>query len=440
MSGNGTIIKYLYRSKTDSRKKVSHAFNYISAVTGYRFVFEPESPELWSDYERPAADSVRIILGAGGRELQEGWRGRTGDSGKDIIYIENDPIREIISMLSVESGSMSDGQAKGKTGKTSDMKLSGQLRILINVLVAAGLIDSSERAIGLWPEEKMFGVVVTHDIDIIRRSIRGSVKLLVKRDVPGGFRGLKDSILAVSGRSCNPYDCINGWIDLEESLGLKSTYFVFSGARKEANDPKYTPEELRHRLSELKASGHEIALHTGIRSHSGDGIGEAGEILKAVSAGQVEGLRPHYLSVSLPEYWRTASEKGFRYSSCLGFDDSIGYYGGIDLPIVPFDNERDCPINIIEIPIVIMDCGLIGEGRAESDETFRRGADLIDGCRNDGGILTLDWHQRTLYQPDYPGWSGLMEKLIDYAIGEGGCFYTMRDMAVLMEERMRRFS
>ena len=81
------------------------------------------------------------------------------------------------------------------------------------------------------------------------------------------------------------------------------------------------------------------------------------------------GVRPHYLSVSLPEYWRKSAELGFEYSSCLGFDEEIGFYRGIDLPFMPFDADNDTPLEIVEIPIAVMDCGLINDNYKNMEES-----------------------------------------------------------------------
>ncbi len=128
---------------------------------------------------------------------------------------------------------------------------------------------------------------------------------------------------------------------------------------------------------------------------------------------KVLGIRPHYLSAYLPEFWQAAADIDFEYSSTLGFDDAIGYVRGIDLPFYPFDTTNERPLPILEIPIAIMDCGLIGSSDANSPEIFSMGVKLIDRVAEGGGLIVLDWHQRTLYNRDYPGWGELFRKLIE---------------------------
>jgi hypothetical protein len=147
-------------------------------------------------------------------------------------------------------------------------------------------------------------------------------------------------------------------------------------------------------------------------------------------------LRPHYLSAHFPDYWRSAARCGFSYSSCLGHDDAIGHFDGIDLPFVPFDKENNTVIDLVEIPLTIMDCGLILDEAADSDDVISRGKDLIDTAVKSGGMIVLDWHQRTLYNPDYPGWGELFRRITDYALREGAYSATMEQISSLLKDRM----
>jgi hypothetical protein len=303
-------------------------------------------------------------------------------------------------------------------------------------LKIAGVVEPSGYNATLWPGGHIFAMALTHDVDIIRRSVRGSVRLLFNRDVPGGLRGLYDSIGSFSGRARNPYDKIRQWIEHENKYGIRSTFFVFPGNRKNSNDPKYGLSKLEDSLEYIKQNGCELALHTGIECYRGDSIEESRKLFNRAGDFTMAGIRPHYLSASLPEYWRKAAELGFEYSSCLGFDDNIGFYRGIDLPFMPFDAGNNTALEIVEIPIAIMDCGLINDNYKNMEESLVSGKKMIDRVKRAGGILVLDWHQRTMYNADYPGWAEACFDLIDYARKQGAFLTTMEDTAGLLKSRM----
>jgi peptidoglycan/xylan/chitin deacetylase (PgdA/CDA1 family) len=279
-------------------------------------------------------------------------------------------------------------------------------------------------------------VAVTHDADIIRRSVRGSIKLLFRRDVPGGIKGLFDSIKSLSGLGKNPYDRIAEWIDLEKRSGIKSTFFIFPGNRINKNDPKYRLDGLKKSVAYIKENCFELGLHTGIECYRGESIAKSKELLVQDSGVSVCGIRPHYLSAALPEYWRAAAGNGFAYSSCLGFDEEIGFHQGIDLPFIPFDAENNVSLDIVEIPIAVMDCGLIRDFSSNHAESLENGKKIIDRVKSVRGILVLDWHQRTMYNTDYPGWVGQFFELINYARSEGAYFISLGETADLLKSRM----
>ena len=159
--------------------------------------------------------------------------------------------------------------------------------------------------------------------------------------------------------------------------------------------------------------------------------------LEAATQTNLMGLRPHYLSAFYPEYWQAAAGAGFTYSSALGFDQDIGFWDGIDLPYYPFDQSNDKAIDLLEIPIAIMDCGLIGEQSAESEKALERAMRLIDQASATGGLIVLDWHQRTFYNRDYPGWRELFTKIVRYGKGKGAQFYRLEEIADLFGKSFR---
>jgi hypothetical protein len=402
MADGKNSITFSYRDEKFSPKAVIHAFRYLSALTGIRF--------------EPVERSPDVVFGSEG----------TSDSGQ--ITADGDPVGRIIEAISFYAN---------KARSDEGMKLSKAVLAVVKSLKASKLISSDRRAITIWPEGKKFGAVATHDIDIARRSVAGSLRLLFKSEPKGGFRGLVDSLNSYLGGRPNPYDRMPQWIELEEKLGISgSTYFVFVGDRYHPDDPKYKLNDIADSLASLAERGYEIALHSGIGYQDGVGLNDCRLSLERFTKRSISGVRPHFLKANPPRYWRKAEESGFSYSSCLGFDNRAGYYNGIDLPFVPFDTEKDESLHIVEIPVTIMDCGIIGIGDAASDKTARAGMDIIDDAADSGGLVVFDWHQRTLYNHDYPGWGTLFGRLIEHSFAKSAFFGRMSDIASLLKSRM----
>lgn len=422
-------VRYGYVNDRYSARAIRHAFAYISAVTGIRFIPSLPDADLWRSDRGPIPVSARVVLGAG------------TIAGERILLLqmilEDDPIEKIIDKLSLATRIGPFSNTDSGRGRMGGQLLSRLISDLVRSLAETGVISRASREIDLWPDGKRFALAVTHDIDIARRSVKGSVRLLFKRTPPGRFKGLYDSIRSSIGNRRNPYDKISEWIKIEEGLGIKSTFFIFAGPRRHRDDPKYSLDMFSDALEDIRRNGCELALHSGINCYEGGGLGNSRSVLEDHAGFNIVGLRPHYLSAHLPRYWRSAAESGFSYSSCLAFDDDIGHFDGIDLPIIPFDEEKDKAIDLVEIPIAIMDCGLIRNEAANSDEVVSRGKDLIDRTAESGGMIVLDWHQRTLYNPDYPGWGELFRTITGYALRKEAYSATMEQVSSLLNARMK---
>jgi len=421
-------IGYSYSNREFSPRAVAHAFRFISALTGIGFVEDLRSPEIFrGEVEIPKG--ARVVLGT---RLVNG----PSPVESEYIAIDDDPVGGILRLVSTETkmGPFRDKEGPGPGAYAP--KISSLTGRLIEAMARAGIIPPRTRSINLWPGNKRFGAAVTHDIDIARRSIAGGFRLLFKKTPAGHMKGLVDTFRWKMGKIRNPYDRVPDWIEIEKELGLISTYFVFAGERLHPDDPKYRLKDLSEGLDLIAERGSEIALHTGIECHDGRYVAESKHALEDRIKLPVRGTRPHYLSADLPSYWKKAAELGFSYSSCLGFDDDIGHYDGIDLPFFPFDKSDNAPVDLVEIPLMIMDCGMIGERAADSEEVINRGKAQIDRTAESGGLVVLDWHQRTLYEPDYPGWGRLFLELTRHMIERDAYIDTMDGIASLLRERM----
>ncbi|UCE66078.1 MAG: hypothetical protein JSU85_14695 [Candidatus Zixiibacteriota bacterium] len=428
------IIKYWYKNEKLTGAASDHVFRYLSAFSDYKFVEDKDTPVIWRDTESKAPASARVILS---NEIEKGdsLNAPAGDNG-NCLYISPDPIERIFEKISIKTTVGPYSDSEHRPDDFPEESLGGMIKSFFNHLKENDIIQSSEGDFSLWPRGYSFALAVTHDVDMIRRSVLGSVRLLFKRDVPGGFKGLLDSVKSFLGLAGNPYDGITDWIDHEKRIGLKSTFFVFPGNRNNKNDPKYKINQLKKSIEDIKKSGFELGLHSGIECYKGDSITESKEILSQSTRISISGIRPHYLSASLPEYWRAAAENGFEYSSCLGFDEEIGFYQGIDLPFMPFDKDNNAGLGIVEIPIAIMDCGLIENDPLNYAELSGHAKKLINRVKDARGILVLDWHQRTMYNVDYPGWAEIFFDLIDYARNEAAYFISPGETARHLKSKM----
>jgi hypothetical protein len=396
-------------------------------LTGISFVEDGISPDIAIVADSMPANSPRIVIRDG--------KTFVGQGDSLAAALESDPIAEISRRLCLTLKTGPYAATKIAPSPSTEPTLSEIISGFLKVLHAADL-TGDDAGVKFHLEGARFKVAVTHDIDIVRRSIRGSVRLLFNRHVPGGLGGLADAVRATLRGSPNPYDRIGEWLQSESRLGLESTWFAFAGPRQHKSDPVYELDAIAKDLKAISTCDAELALHSGIGCFAGRELGRSKADLEGAAGAVVSGVRPHYLSAFYPDYWSAAAREGFAYSSGLGFDEAIGFVDGVDLPILPFDRAADRPIGIVEIPIAIMDCGLVATGA----DALNHGRALIERCAKNGSVVVLDWHERTLYQRDYPGWAGLFIELIDHARSLGAHFATMSEIARTIRQRYEECS
>ena len=298
---------------------------------------------------------------------------------------------------------------------------------LVEIMKQAQIIPESFSPASPWPVFAPFAVGLSHDLDIFKRKVPGSVRILAQAafsdKVPGGMsgslKGFYDSFAGAVTFGKNPYDQFDTWLKSDGS----STYFVFAGDRKSSKDPTYNPAKVGRRL---KGLDFEIALHNGIGTwkNAGD-LAKAQNKLSEIFDNPIEGIRPHYLDFSLPEFWANAG--GFRYSSSIGSDKVPGFSCGVNFPLQGLDLESGEPLDILEMPIGLMDCALF----SIKEKILRERAiqDIINCCNSTHGLLVLDWHSRSAYEPDFPGWFATYNAILDTARAAGAYIAPLGEIA-----------
>jgi peptidoglycan/xylan/chitin deacetylase (PgdA/CDA1 family) len=195
------------------------------------------------------------------------------------------------------------------------------------------------------------------------------------------------------------------YADIEKAL--PSTFFVVPRAgdpgrlRDGGKAPKlravrYRFAKICGQFCRLLHSGHEIALH-GINAWltAKDGTEERAELQKAIkeaSSTAIVGVRMHWL------YYDQSSPKaldqaGFHYDSTVGYNRTIGYRSGTCQVYKPLGTER-----LKELPLHVMDTALLFPGymNCRPEEAKLRIRGLIANASRFGGVLTINWHDRSI--------------------------------------------
>jgi hypothetical protein len=123
-----------------------------------------------------------------------------------------------------------------------------------------------------------------------------------------------------------------------------------------------------------------------------------------------------YFNTDTPKILEDA---GYQYDSTMGYNDAVGYRNGT---VQPF---RFPGLNsLMELPLNVQDTAMLYRGRMnlKEEEALDLVDKLIENHRKFGGVLTINWHDRSLAPERL--WGDLYQKILERLKKEKTLFCT----------------
>ncbi len=274
------------------------------------------------------------------------------------------------------------------------------------------------------PRRRSLRVKLSHDMDQvgIPRTLRTTIGHLYPRRQPRLFA---QDVASAFGAGAPAYLRLTQFLaDRSRKQKLDSAFYWKASGRKTAWDTGYRVRDpvVSRAIEGLMSRGFEIGLHPaydtfGSQERLED---ELAELRTFVGATPVGG-RTHYLRWNA-QTWLQWEKAGLAYDSTLGFHDQIGFRAGTCFPYRPWSLDEDRELQIVEIPLIVMDVTALSYLALSNEVAFERIATLVNRSRAVGGVFTLLWHNTTLVNP---GHTALYLRLLDL-LGETDS-YVLRD-------------
>jgi peptidoglycan/xylan/chitin deacetylase (PgdA/CDA1 family) len=294
-----------------------------------------------------------------------------------------------------------------------------------------------------------FAIALTHDVDVPWRwtpiGMRGAAARLKDAVTAGHGRAATREARALAAvpvhrlRGTDPNWSFDRIVELERQRDAGSTFFVMAGHGHRADGA--APEaydRLRPRVVEaIRRHGGEVGLHGSYTAAADPEVLAAEKARLESLAGPVAGHRYHYLRVRPHENLATLVRLGFAYDTTLGFPDSPGFRAGIAHPFRPWDLAADRPLDLIEIPLALMDVSFedryLGLSARHAEGHVLA---LVEWAAEHGGGFAVLWHTDRFDRWPAAGWDRLYARLIDAVHDHGGACISAGELAREAQERL----
>jgi hypothetical protein len=183
---------------------------------------------------------------------------------------------------------------------------------------------------------------------------------------------------------------------------LVSTFFILpfknrpgmdsAGQIRRARAARYDVNDIEAELKPLMSAGCEIALH-GIDAWRDTAMGrEELQRIARVTGHSIVGVRSHWL-YQCDQSAQILEEAGFVYDSSVAYNETVGYRNGTTQVFRPLQVTK-----LLELPLHIMDTALFYKRHMDLAEPQAMALveGLIANTQRFGGVLTINWHDRSL--------------------------------------------
>lgn len=266
------------------------------------------------------------------------------------------------------------------------------------------------------PNRPVFKIKLTHDIDYIGIpfEVGASVGHALMRHKPAAT--LRDVLSQFSGAFPSELAQVLRLADISSARGISSAFF-WKGSHRGPFDSGYDPghKKVQKVIQALRSHGFELGVHPGYDTF-GNLAKLANEVDKLRRALCVEspGGRQHYLRWS-PDTWMDWEACGLSYDSSLGFADRFGFRAATGFPYRPWSFRENRQLNLIEVPLILMDCTPVKYMRLHKEQALERISLAVRRMKRSGGVFTILWHNTILLDPVYHGWYDAILDLLEGA-------------------------
>ena len=280
-----------------------------------------------------------------------------------------------------------------------------------------------------------FAVALTHDLDNLWRWTRRgfaaagyrTARAVRRGDGAAARRELGDGadwLVRHLPRRSDPFWTFPSILGGEDVRGVSSTFFVIARHthKRDGNQPETYERRIPEALSLVRAAGREVGLHGNDADRLGaEPLTRDRDDLQQRAGDPVTGIRYHYLRALYHETLPYLEAAGFDYDTSLAFAEHEGFRCGCSFPFRPYSLADERPLDLIELPLAVMD-GTLQEPHYRAlaaPDAERAAAAVLARALRSGGAVSLLWHNNRFDRRVSRGYDAVYWHLVDQALEHG---------------------
>ena len=262
----------------------------------------------------------------------------------------------------------------------------------------------------LWGKHT-FATCITHDIDNCKSAwIQGSY-----REIRNGNLLAPISLISKRIFSKDEWFNFDKIIDIENKFSAHSSFYFLSRnhAKNGIKNADYNIEnpEFQDVFNLILSNSSESGIHGSIGTHNNSEklIADIKRLRREITGG-----RFHFLIYDVYDTPEVLDKLNIRYDSSLGFAERYGFRNGFCLPFYIYDIKNDRSTNVLEIPLILMDCTLSRYMQVSGEVAMEKVMGIVQEIEKFNGCFTLLWHNTYFSDYKYKGWRQIFEKILEY--------------------------
>jgi len=314
-----------------------------------------------------------------------------------------------------------------------------RVEVLLRKWQSKGWTNKVESLHPIWPNNKKFALVLTHDVDRLTPfSIKSRIKRLrtfqracVKRKVV-----LLGSLLKAIYKSLvdeENWVSIDEWMKIENKYQFTSSFFFISDeiGKPHSKDTFYNSDDLARWgdklipigkiIRNVRQSKWSVGLHGSIESHrdKSEFIRQK-QSLQKLSREKIKTSRQHYLCFDVEKTPNIHNSAGIEADSSIGSNKSSDYRAGTGLPFFMYDTRENRYLDVLQVPLIIHDVAMMVNQQMTPSITYERCCELLENTAQSGGAISLLWHNSYPVESDQVSvYRSVLERA--YGLDAWGC-------------------